>query len=431
MPNGFSHDHDRLKQALDELTSLNQIANAINALMAVDKITQVIIDHCLKKIRASQGAVFLLDEKKVEQVDVFKTFIREFSISSDKIPMHLNESITGWMIKYRTMLVSNNPDSDDRFKGFKFAPMGVHSILAAPLLTKSGLIGALVLFNKKDGEGFGEDDKRFLGIVGAQAAKVIENARLHEQEEKYIAIQEEIKLAQSIQQGFLPRCGLKTANLDICGFNHPAKEVGGDFYDIVKLDENRVFISLGDVSGKGIPAALLMANAQAVFRSQLFKKGEIRIEDLATSLNNLICQFSGPGQFITALFGIYDIPSQKFTYINAGHLPPIILNANGDISQFEAADLVIGVLPDINFGLNEILLKEGDILFIYSDGIIELYGKNDEQFGEIRLAELLGRSRNKDASTICSSIFQSLNEFRSDCVQSDDITMIALKILER
>ncbi len=398
MPNSFDQEKDRLKQALDELTSLNQIAGAINALMSVEKITQVIVDHCVRKVHASQGAVFLLDEKinKVDGGDIFKTFIREFSISAERTPVHLNDSITGWMIKHRTILVSNTPDEDERFRGFKFSPLGVYSILAAPLLSRTGLIGTLAVFNKKDGEGFTDNDKRFLGIVGSQTAKVIENARLHEQEEKLTAIREEIRLASFIQQGFLPKEGVTTEAYEVCGFNHPASEVGGDFYDIVQLDDRRVFVSLGDVAGKGIPAALLMSNAQAVLRSQLVKGSEIELEGIADSLNNLICQFSSPEQYITVIFGLLDSERNVFRFINAGHLSPILITQNGELSRPPASDLIIGIVPGFQFHVNEISFRSGDLLFLYSDGITELYSEADEQFGDDRLAEFLLQNRGKN-----------------------------------
>jgi len=432
MPNSFDQEKDRLRQALDELTALNQIAAAINALMSVEQITQVIVDHCVRKIHASQGAVFLLEEKiqQVEPGDIFKTFIREFSISAERTPVHLNASISGWMIKNRTILISNNPDTDERFRGFKFSPLGIHSILAAPLLARTRLIGTLAVFNKKDGEGFSENDMRFLGIVGSQTAKVIENARLHEQEEKLTAIREEIRLASSIQQGFLPKTGVSLPGCEICGFNSPASEVGGDFYDIVRIDDHRIFVSLGDVAGKGIPAALLMSNAQAVLRSNLVRDGEIDLGKIADSLNNLICQFSSPEQYITAVFGIFDLSQNLFRFINGGHLAPILIKQDGALERFPQADLIIGIIPGIEFHVNEVRIEKSESLFLYSDGITELYSEDDKQFGDEMLSLFLAQNRDKDIPTLCTGLFENLTKYRGRRDQSDDITMVAIRVFE-
>jgi sigma-B regulation protein RsbU (phosphoserine phosphatase) len=427
MPNNLNPESDRLRKALDELVALNKIANAINALMSVDKITQTIVDHCLKKIQASQGAVFLLDEKDKE-ADRFKTFIREFSPSTDKIPFHVNESLTGWIIKNKTMFASNDPDNDDRFKWMHLSKLGIKSILAAPLLSQKGLTGSLILFNKKDPQGFTEEDKRFLGIVGSQTAKVIENARLREQEQELIIIRQEMMMAQLIQKGFLPKSGVKLQACEACGLNVPAKEVGGDFYDILELKDEKVFLSLGDVSGKGMPAALLMANAQAVLRSHLLGSEDIDLSELARSLNRLICEFTGPEQFITCLFGTFDSADNCFRYINAGHEPPMIVRSNGAVELLDIADIVIGVVPEIAYSINELKLNKNDLLIIFTDGVTEAFDEEGEQFGQERLKELLKGCVGADAPWVVQQVLSTLDCFRGKGTQTDDITMLLLKV---
>jgi sigma-B regulation protein RsbU (phosphoserine phosphatase) len=427
MPNNFNREQERLKKAVDELAALNQIASAINALMSVEKITKIIVDRCVKRVQATQGAVFLLEEQE-EQKDKFKTFVREFSQSADHIPFHLNESLSGWMIKNKTILISNNADGDERFRGMNLADLGIHSILAAPLLSRNRLIGSLAVFNKKNTDGFNENDKRFLGIVGSQTAKVIENARLREQEQKLVAIQEEIKVAQSIQRGFLPDKGVELTSCEACGFNTPAKEVGGDYYDIVTLSGDRLFLSLGDVSGKGMPAALLMANAQAVLRSQLLDTEEVPLVKLARSLNHLICQFTPPEQFITAFFGLYDAANKKLRFINAGHEPPIIVRRNSTIETLTNADLIIGVMPDYTYNEFSTILEKGDFLFVYTDGVTEAFNEKDEEYGEERLLKFLQGCVGLDAPAIGDKVMAELSKFRGQGLQTDDITMLILRV---
>jgi len=425
MPNNLPDESKRLKKAMTELVALNQIANAVNALMSVEEITQVIIDRCLKKTEASQGAVFLLDEKDKE-ADKFKTFIREFSPTEDKIPFHVNESLTGWIIKNKTMFVTNDPDNDDRFKWMHLSDMGINSILAAPLFAGKGLIGSIILFNKK-GEGFTEEDKRFLGIVGSQTAKVIENARLREQEQQLIAIREEIKVARTIQQRLLPQTSLDLKGCEALGMNYPARDVGGDYFDIVKLSDDKVFLSLGDVSGKGVPAAILMANAQAVLRSQLFEITEVPLSKLARSLNHLICQFTGPEQFITALFGLYDCSKKTLNYINAGHEPPLIVRSDGRIETESQSDLVLGVMEDIPFNENSVTLNHGDMFIVFTDGITEAFNENDEQFGIVKLKNILKNLTSESADKVGKAVLEAIQTHRGAGPQTDDITMLILK----
>jgi sigma-B regulation protein RsbU (phosphoserine phosphatase) len=427
MPNNLNPEQERLKKAVDELSALNQIASAINALMSVEEITQIIVDRCVKRVRATQGAVYLLEEEK-EDIDRFKTFVREFSQSADKIPFHLNESLSGWMIKNKTILISNQADSDERFRGMNLGNLGIYSILAAPLLSRNKLIGSLAIFNKRDDGGFNDSDKRFIGIVGSQTAKVIENARLREQEQKLVKIQEERKVAQQIQRGFLPDKGVSLTSCEVCGFNSPAEEVGGDYYDIVTLKGGRLFLSLGDVSGHGVPAALQMACAQAVLRSQLLDTENVPLTKLAHSLNHLICQFTPPEQFITASFGVYNSNDKTFRYINAGHEPPIIVRKNGTIEPLTGADLILGVMPDYIYKEFSVMLDAGDFLFIYTDGVTEVFNEDDEEYGEKRLKEFLKNCVGLETSAIGAKMMAELNQFRGQGIQTDDITMLILRL---
>ena len=422
MPNEFEQKPNANKQALNELVVLNNIATAINALMSVEKITRKIVDNCLKHVKASQGSVFLLEDE-----GTFKTFIKEFSTSESRIEFHLSNLLSAWMIKNKTIFVSNDPDNDPNLKNLRLSKIGINSILSAPLMSPQGLIGSLILFNKKDEQEFNNNDKRFLGIVGSQTAKVIENAQLHEQEKKFIAIKEELKLAQTIQKGFLPHNGICAEAYEVCGINVPAKEVGGDYFDIVKLEEDRIFMSLGDVSGKGMPAALLMANAQAVLRSQLSDGKQISLKEMAKSLNHLICQFSGPEQYITTIFGQYYCPSRKYHYVNAGHPPPLIIRNNGEVDTPSKSDLIIGYIPEYKYTVHEVVLDIGDIVFLYSDGVTESFDDSDAEFGEKRLGQLLTKLSNQSVSDICNAVFDSLTEFRKGKPQPDDITMAILK----
>jgi len=427
MPNNLNREQERLKKAVDELSALNQIASAINALMSVEEITKIIVDNCVKRIRATQGAVYLLEEE-LDDEDKFRTFVREFSKSADKIPFHLNESLSGWMIKNKTILVSNEAASDGRFRMMKLDKLGINSILAAPLLSRNRLIGSLVLFNKRDESGFNDDDKRFLGIVGSQTAKVLENAKLREQEQELISMREEIKVAQSIQRGFLPDKGVELDSCEAVGFNTPAKEVGGDYYDIVRLGGERLFLSLGDVSGKGVPAALLMANAQAVLRSQLLDSDEVPLTRLARSLNHLICQFTPPEQFITASFGIFHSNDKTYRYINAGHEPPIVVRKNGTIEPLTDAGLILGVMPDYEYEEYSVKLNSGDLLFVFTDGVTEAFDEQGEEYGETRVKEFLKKRVGKKASEIGADMMTELSRFRGEGVQTDDITMLILRL---
>ncbi len=410
------------------ITSLYEISTAINALMEVDEIAAIIIDHCLKRIDAEQGMVYLLD-KSDDKSDQFKTFLRGFARETDKIPFHINQSLAALILKNRSVILCNDPDSDRLFKSLNLTGYGIKSLLSAPLITRQGMIGILVLVNNRTDDGFTDHDKRFLGIVGTQVAKVVEAARLHEEEKQLIALKEELNIAHHIQKKFLPSSGLDNEKCTVVGLNIPAKDLGGDFFDIVQMSEQSVFVSLGDVMGKGIPAALIMSNAMAVLRSQLSRAGKFFLADIADSLNNMVHMFTPSGQFITTVFGEYVCRNKSFNYINAGHPPLIIVRASGEIESpsEEENDIAVGILPDVQFSINRVNLDSGDMLFIYSDGITECFNEADEEFGEERLKSFLKYNHTKSAAEIARLLPLELDKFRGKNERSDDITLLLIQ----
>ena len=425
MPNVSDTEWARMKMAVEELTALNQIASAINVSMSVDKITQITVDHTNRRLKAQQGAVFLLESDGGAD-ERFKTFVREMTPESGGVKFRLNMALSGWMIKNRTILLSNEPATDARLVGVNFAEMGITSLLAAPLLSRNGLIGVMAVFNKQDPAGFTEQDKRFIGIVSTQATKVIENARLFEQERKLQTIEIDIQRAKAIQQGFLPRQNLKHDTWEIFGYSSAAREVGGDYYDMHELDTHRVFYSLGDVAGKGIPAALLMSHAQAVTRSHLRNIDDDFLGRVSDSLNRLICQFTTPEQYLTGVLGYYDTVSRVLYYVNAGHLPILVLRTNGTIDVLEDSDLVIGVMPDIPYRTQQVQLNPGDSAIVYSDGVTECFNETQEEFGHERLAECLKSLAGQSAEEINNQLLTKVLEFRGKAEQSDDITILVI-----
>jgi len=429
MTNNFNGESKRLRKAVNELVALNNIANAINALMSVEEITRVIVDHCLKRIKAAQGAVFLLQPEE-DREDRFRTFVRGFSRKDDEIPLHINAALSGWMIKNKAVLLSNDPETDKRLKGIDFARVGIYSIISTPLMTQNGLIGSLVLFNKKEADGFNNDDKRFLGIVGTQTARVIENARLREREKKLADLEEDLRAARLIQKGFLPAGDFHFMSFETSGFNIPAKDVGGDYFDIVPLDDDNVFLSLGDVSGKGLPAVFMMASAQSALRLPLQANQEIDLPGMAEALNRLICQFSNPEQFITALFGIYDGKDRSFRYINAGHEPPILFHRDGRANILTESDLLIGVLPDFKYTERHVTLAPGETIVIYSDGVTEAFNEQGDDYGLERLLKLPCDFATMSATAISATIISQIEAFRGKEAQTDDITALILRLYE-
>ena len=262
----LDNENKRLRAAVEELSILNDIATTISSTLSLEQIIDLIVRKCIKHLEVEQGAVMLLDEK--DQDSAFKTMVRKANSSHEILPFRLDTQLAGWMITHKKPLLINDLSSDDRISVGSGDKIPFTSLLSVPLCLKGKMIGSLNLFNKRSGEGFTDTDKRLLTIIAAQSAHVIENARLSEEEKVLQLMQEEMRLAYKIQMDLLPSTAPEVEGYNIAGKSIPAKTVGGDYFDFIEIGNSCMCICLGDVSGKGIPAALLMSNLQATLRGQ-------------------------------------------------------------------------------------------------------------------------------------------------------------------
>ena len=300
-----------------------------------------------------------------------------------------------------------------------------HSILSVPLCVKGMMIGSLNLFNKRSEEGFTDADKRLLAIIAAQSAHVIENARLSEEEKILQLMQEEMRLAYKIQMDLLPGAAPEIEGYEIAGKSIPAKTVGGDYFDFIEVMPSCICICLGDVSGKGIPAALLMSNLQATLRGQAQQDRNPR--SCIRKSNLLLYKSTDVDKFATLFYGVLNTETHEFQYCNAGHNYPFFIRANGEIARLDTGGLVLGALEDFSYEESAIQLLPGDVLVIFSDGISEAMNGKEEMFGEERLERLVVENRGRKAADIIEMILQDVGRFAGFSAQSDDMTLVALK----
>lgn len=254
------------------------------------------------------------------------------------------------------------------------------------------------------------------------------NQQLEQTVEKgTIALQqqeEELKRAREIQQMLLPSTLPQLARVQIAGAWQPAREVGGDYFDVIQLDKDRLGICVGDVAGKGITAALLMANLQASFRA--FATTEASPQVVCTKLNKFLCANIALGKFVTFFYAVLDANARTLTYENAGHLPGLLLRSNGTTETLRGGGAVLGVLPDWTYQDYSAQLQPGDLLVLSTDGITEAENANLEEFGDKRLLEA-ARTRHGSALEVQRAIMQQVTAFCGGNFR-DDATLLVLRI---
>ena len=423
--NPLEKENQRLRMAVEELSILNEIAITISSAHSLDRVVELIVQKCIKHLKVEQGAVMLLQEEN--QDSPFRTMVRQADAStmSRILPFRLDTQLTGWMLKNQKPLVINDFDKDDRFQKGELEDFSIHSLLSAPLRLKGKMIGLLTVFNKKIGSGFSDDDQRLLSIISAQSAQVIDNARLHEEEKTYLMMQEQMRLARDIQMRLLPESSPQIEGYEIAGYSVAAQEVGGDYYDFIPYDEDRLAICLGDVSGKGIPAAMLMSNLQATLRGQVLAK--VSPKDCLSRSNTLLYHSTDFKKFATVFYGVVDFKNHQLIYTNGGHDDPIFFSIDKEPQRLSSGGTVLGFVEQFTYTEDTVPLKPNDFFVIYSDGITEAMNLQEEEFGEERLMAVIKKFNDQTPQKIIDEIIKSVDAHVGTAPQMDDMTLVVIK----
>ena len=416
-------ENKHLRRALEELSILNEISVAINSALSLDRILESIVKKCTKHLGVEQAAVLILDEKIEEKP--FQTMVRGWDMGANALPYRLDTQLTGWMLKNKLPLLINDFEKDTRFQTFLEDPKLIHSLLSVPLFSKNRMIGLISVFNKKAKSGFNNDDQRLLSIIGSQSAQVIENARLLKEEQKLLKVQQELRLAYDIQTNLLPKESPEIEGYDILGKSIPAKEVGGDYFDFIPIDSNRSAFCLGDISGKGMPAALLMSNLQATVRGQSLVN--TTVAECVECCNIMLFNNTPPEKFSTFFFGVLNTKTHEMTYANAGHNFPFLFSVGQKPRKLEEGGIVLGIMETFPFKEQQISFETGDVFVLYSDGVTEAINKEEEEFGESRLISIVAENRHASAGELTTKIIEAVKRHAGDCAQFDDMTLLIIK----
>jgi sigma-B regulation protein RsbU (phosphoserine phosphatase) len=417
----LQEENRRLKRAIEELSILNDLGRAISASLDSQEIMQTIIRRSLRAVNADQGVITLVDEEASQPM---RTLVRTMVSSSDHEQFQINQALLGWMHLNKKPLLLDDPRKDERFRGIKWDE-SVRSILCVPLITKSALKGTLTIFNKRDQGTFTEEDQRLLAIIAAQSSQVIENARLYEEEKAYVKMQEEVRLASKIQSELLPKTNPSIDGYEIAGRSIPAQVVGGDYFDFIPFDNDRLGICLGDVTGKGLPASLLMANLQATLRGQSFLTSSPK--DCLARSNKLLYHSTSAEKFATLFYANLDTKNHFLSYSNAGHDFPFLFSGTDALRRLKSGGIMLGAFEDFSFDEETVPLKPGDLLVISSDGISEAMNSDLELFGEERLQAIIASHRSDSPNEIIDNIIAAVKVHAGSHPQSDDMTLIVVK----
>lgn len=393
-----------------ELEALYEVGLAIASTLDFEPLCEQILMRAVSLLDARRGALYLT---RGDLLELVRTFGGDAAPSLETSCDEVIEILAG----------KPRPNC--------CALPGAQHLFGVPILLVGAVKGMLVVGDKESRHGvgpFGGEDRRTLELLANQAAIALENAQLHRQALEKQRLEREVELASQIQRQILPQGAPEIAGFDLAGWYRPARHIGGDYYDFFALPgEGKMAIVVGDVSGKGIPAALLVSTLHSSLR--LLAEREAISPALFARLNRHIVDSSSANKFITLFFAELDSSCGTLRYVNAGHNPGLLVRAGGQVEQLGAGGLPLGLLADATFRAEQIELAPGDLLCLYSDGITEATSPDDDELGLERLGALIGRHAGAPLSDLVAAIDRAVVEFAAGRPQGDDQTVVLLRRL--
>ncbi len=302
-------------------------------------------------------------------------------------------------------------------------------VIALPLKHQGRPCGALCLGSKRTGQPYTPGDVEFLSALGNLALVSIQNSFLVEEQIEKERLEEEMRLARRIQERLFPQVLPALEGYDIAALAEPSRLVGGDYYDVVALEGGRLLVAIADVTGKGVPASLLMANLQASLHVML--PMDLSIEEAVGHVNRVICENTDYDKFITFFVAIVHGAAGTMDYVNAGHNPPLLVRRGGAVDPLERGGLLLGVMKNAQYDRGTVELGPGDVVTLFTDGVTEAMSPDGEEYREDRLEAVLMEHRLDAASDILAIVREDVASFTGSATElSDDLTMVIFKRLD-
>ena len=417
-----------------KLKAILEIARNLSSELRIDSVAPKILDSLMELFPQAERLFLVLIDPESKRL-VRKAFRYRpnrrapFSqvIPEDEIPMSISRSLVNQVLGQKKSVLSKDASNDKNLPtSASNADLKIRSVMCVPLLTPDGQALGILQLDTSDRHQFHQDDLDVVDVVASQAAIAIQNAAMHESLLERDRLTRDLKLAEQVQKRFLPQSVPKIPGYEFFSHYHPTYEVGGDYYDFVALPQNRMAIALGDVSGKGVAAALMMAKFSGDTRYCILT--ENAPGPAANELNSLLCAAGIEEKFITLSLSVLDPVAKRLLIASAGHIPVMIRRANGKVEEFgeEIGGFPLGIMPDSDYQQAEIELNVGDVVVVYSDGVPdsrspseELYDYRDNRRLIKRVAESTG-----GPEAVGRAILQEVREYSAGHPQTDDITLI-------
>lgn len=429
----YSEDLARSNRELDkkihELKSLQELGKVISSIFNLEELLRAIVQNASMVMKSNRCSIVLVNERTGEFfIKIGKGIAEDLDIV-ENIRLKSGGFVTDWCVKHKEPLLVEDFSTDERFAGAQGGRYRTGSFVAVPLIVSDQVIGVISITEKTGGEPYNTSDLHLLTIFANQVVIAIENAKLYGRLVERERLEKELEIAHHIQMNMLPKDYPTLSGIEISGLSVPAKEVGGDYYDFLPLGGGKVGVTIGDVAGKGVPAALMMVMIRSILRAKIMADHDPR--SIVTALNTQILADSDPRMFVTLFYAVIDGESREMRYTNAGHNYPLVFRARGgEAESLEDGGLLMGMFEGATYVQGTAQLEPGDVVLFYTDGIVEAMNERDEMYGFERLCEFTRERIHLSTDRIRDEILEDTRRFVGTAPQYDDMTLLIVKIEE-
>jgi serine phosphatase RsbU (regulator of sigma subunit)/pSer/pThr/pTyr-binding forkhead associated (FHA) protein len=413
----------------DMLAVISRVSVALLSSLSLDETLNQVLDFVFAALPADHGYLMLLEKsphrKELELIcKTMKT--RQPLPASEQAEVKISHSISEQVLKQGISVLTSDAQHDPRFQQNQSIVLsGIRSVMAVPLMIDGRILGMIYVDSSFGTNRFTEPQLQLLTLIAGVAAIRIENARLLEAQAEQKRLANELSVASEIQLRLHPANPPKISGYDMIGVSFPCYEVGGDYFDFIERKNKRYAIALGDVSGKGTGAALLMTSLHAAVRA--YATTPASAPEVVSQINQYIYDNTPSNRYITFFYSELDPKTHQLTYVNAGHNPPLLVRASGAVEQLDVGGFPVGIMPFGEYKEATVSLYAGDVMIVYSDGVTESVNERDDEFGEQRLIEVMQKNRTRTAAGIRDRIDEALTRFVGKAKSVDDLTLVIVK----
>jgi len=402
-----------------ELHLVTQITDSLSNALDIEDVMNLIIDSLKQVIDYDALGIFLISG---DGMNVEGEWLRGYDLEGMKlVRQKLDQGLVGVAIATRKPVVVIDVKKDSRYFDTRSQ---TRSELVVPMFSSGKVIGCLNIESDRIGA-FNESDAERLSMFASQAAIAIERARMHRQIVQKQRLDEQLALARRMQRDLLPRKAPVFEHFDIAGMNVPSEAVGGDYFDFIPLTHKDLGFVIGDVSGKGVPAAFVMASLRAALRIEAFS--HYAISTILARVNDFLVDSTKPEIFVTAFYGVLDTHTAAITFANAGHNPPLLIHNDGSMTELSEGGMLLGAFSAALYHEHRTNMKSGDVLLLYTDGANEAMNPNGEEFGINRLVEVVKNHRSAPSKSIIREILKTIRNHSGSTGLEDDITLMVIQ----